>query len=67
MVRWQIVHTKRSLKDFEKISQSPLKEKVRDLLDILSIDPFKNPPAYKKLSGDLQGLYSRRINIQHRS
>lgn len=66
MVKWEIVHTKRSLKDFEIISQSPLKEKVRGLLDVLSRDPFKTPPPFKKLSGDLKGLYSRRINIQHR-
>ncbi|MGA0201480.1 MAG: Txe/YoeB family addiction module toxin, partial [Prochlorotrichaceae cyanobacterium] len=24
------------------------------------------PPPYEKLSGDLLGAYSRRINIQHR-
>lgn len=29
-------------------------------------NPFQNPPPYEKLVGDLQGLYSRRINIQHR-
>ena len=29
-------------------------------------DPFCYPPAYEKLSGDLSGLYSRRINRQHR-
>jgi toxin YoeB len=66
MVVWKIVHTKRSLKDFEKISQSPLKNKVRELLDIIIKDPFKNPPPYEKLCGDLKGLYSRRINLQHR-
>lgn len=63
---WKIVHTKRSLKDFEKISQSPLKKNVRSLLDIMVIDPLKNPPPLKKLTGDLSGLYSRRINLQHR-
>lgn len=25
-----------------------------------------NPPPYEKLVGDLEGAYSRRINIQHR-
>ena len=28
--------------------------------------PYENPPAYEKLSGDLSGNYSRRINIKHR-
>jgi len=66
MVTWKIVHTKRSLKDFEKISQIPLKKNVRSLLDIMTVDPLKNPPPFKKLTGDLTGLYSRRINLQHR-
>ena len=29
-------------------------------------DPFCYPPSYEKLYGDLSGLYSRRINRQHR-
>jgi Txe/YoeB family toxin of toxin-antitoxin system len=36
------------------------------LLDILEKDPFTSPPPYEKLVGDLEGFYSRRINIQHR-
>lgn len=43
-----------------------LKEKALALLAILAVDPFKNPPPYEKLVGDLAGAYSRRINIQHR-
>lgn len=29
-------------------------------------NPYQNPPGYEKLVGNLDGLYSRRINIQHR-
>ena len=29
-------------------------------------NPFFSPPEFKKLRGDLNGLYSRRINRQHR-
>jgi len=36
------------------------------LLDLLSKNPYQNPPSYEKLLGDLAGAYSRRINIQHR-
>jgi toxin YoeB len=43
-----------------------LRPKAETLLDILRIDPFRNPPPYEKLVGDLSGAYSRRINIQHR-
>jgi Txe/YoeB family toxin of toxin-antitoxin system len=35
-------------------------------LEILAEDPFRNPPPFEKLVGDLAGAYSRRINIQHR-
>lgn len=33
---------------------------------MLAQDPFQNPPPFEKLVGDLEGAYSRRINIQHR-
>ena len=33
---------------------------------LMKNDPFCYPPSYEKLSGDLNGLYSRRINSQHR-
>ena len=29
-------------------------------------DSFQSPPPYESLKGDLEGFYSRRINIQHR-
>ena len=63
---WAVVYAKDSLKDAKKLSAAGLRDKARQLLDILAIDPFQNPPAYEKLVGDLEGAYSRRINIQHR-
>ena len=66
MVDWQIVYTKQAQKDAKKISASGLRSKVEALLDILSKDPYQNPPPFEKLVGDLAGAYSRRINIQHR-
>jgi Txe/YoeB family toxin of toxin-antitoxin system len=36
------------------------------MLDILRIDPFQSPPPFEKLTGDLDGAFSRRINIHHR-
>ncbi|MGY9107453.1 MAG: Txe/YoeB family addiction module toxin, partial [Alphaproteobacteria bacterium] len=35
-------------------------------ISLLEKDPFQNPPQFEKLIGDLEGAYSRRINIQHR-
>lgn len=66
MVRWEIEFTKRAVKDVELIKQAGLKDNVLKLLEILRKDPFQNPPPYEKLVGDLQGAYSRRINIKHR-
>jgi toxin YoeB len=65
-VKWEIVFTKQAQKDAKKIAKSGLKQKAQHLLGILCDNPLQNPPAYEKLVGDLAGLYSRRINIQHR-
>lgn len=66
MVSWQLVFTKQAQKDAKKIAHSGLKPQAERLLEIIKDNPFKNPPPYEKLVGDLSGAYSRRINIQHR-
>lgn len=54
-------------KDKEKIKQIPaLRKNVEELLAIISMNPYQNPPPYEKLVGNMQGMYSRRINKQHR-
>lgn len=63
---WNVAYSKFALKDAKKLSAAGLRDKAQALLDILEIDPFRNPPPYEKLVGDLRGAYSRRINIQHR-
>jgi Txe/YoeB family toxin of toxin-antitoxin system len=55
-----------SSKGFDQDRPVGVLKKVSGLLDIISIDPFRNPPKFEKLIGDLEGAYSRRINIQHR-
>jgi len=66
MVSWRLVFTKQAQKDAKKIAHSGLKPQAERLLEILQENPYKNPPPYEKLIGDLTGAYSRRINIQHR-
>lgn len=66
MVKWQVVFAKHALKDAKKLAAVGLKAKAQGLLDVLAQDPFQNPPPFEKLVGDLDGAYSRRINIQHR-
>jgi toxin YoeB len=66
MVSWRLVFTKQANRDAKKLAASGLRAKAEELLDVLRINPYQNPPPYEKLVGDLAGLYSRRINIQHR-
>ena len=63
---WELVYTKQAQKDAIKIAASGLKNKAQLPLEIIKNDPYKKPPPYEKLVGDLLGAYSRRINIQHR-
>lgn len=66
MVTWRIFYTKQAQKDSKKIAASGLRLQAERLIKILESDPYQNPPPFKKLAGDLEGAYSRRINIRHR-
>lgn len=66
MTSWKIAYTKQAQKDAKKLASAGFKLKAEKLLEIIQTNPFKNPPEYEKLVGDLTGAYSRRINIQHR-
>ena len=65
-MKWVVVYTKHAVKDAKKLAAAGLKAKAQELIDVPANDPFQNPPAFEKLVGDLDGSYSRRINIQHR-
>jgi Txe/YoeB family toxin of toxin-antitoxin system len=65
-VSWNLVYTKQARHDAKKLNAAGLRPKAEELLNILQENPFKKPPPYEKLVGDLDGAYSRRINIQHR-
>ena len=65
-MKYLVVFTKQAQKDAKKLASAGLKPKAQHLLDILAANPFKNPPPYEKLIGDLAVAYSRRINIHHR-
>lgn len=66
VVKWALLFTKSAKKDAKKIVSSGLTKNVDKILNILEINPFQNPLPFEKLTGDLDGAYSRRINIQHR-
>lgn len=63
---WKLVYTKQAQKDAKKVVSSGLKPKAQELLELIAEDPYRKPPPFEKLVGDLAGAYSRRINIQHR-
>ena len=65
-MKWTVVFAKHAVKDSKKLAAAGLKGKAQALLEALANDPFQNPPPYERLVGDLEGAYSRRINIQHR-
>ena len=48
------------------MAASGLRTNVERLLQVLREDPWRTPPPFEKLIGDLTGAFSRRINIQHR-
>ena len=66
MSTYKLVYTHQAKKDARKAASSGLKPKIMDLLEIIKENPFEEYPPYEKLVGNLEGAYSRRINIQHR-
>lgn len=63
---YEIILTKQAIKDDALIKKSGLKDKLNIIIRKMQEDPFCVSPPYEKLKGDLQGAYSRRINLQHR-
>lgn len=66
MVKYHIVFTKQAQKDKKRIKQSGLEKKAKNLLRVIMGNPYQNPPPYEALVGNLDGFYSRRINLKHR-
>lgn len=63
---YSIVYTKQASYDIPKLKSAKLEKKAKALIDIIRENPYQTPPPYEKLQGNLQGAYSRRINIKHR-
>lgn len=63
---YRIVYEKQAVKDIKNLKSVRLDVKAKKLVELLKENPFQNPPPYEALVGNLQGVYSRRINIQHR-
>lgn len=63
---YKIEYHKKAVKEIAKLRESNLDKKAKNLIDLIKQNPYQTPPPYEKLVGDLQGFYSRRINIQHK-
>ena len=63
---YKIFFTKQALKDLEKLKIANISKKAKVLVDLIRENPYQNPPRCEKLVGNLDGILSRRINIQHR-
>ena len=58
--------SKQADRDKKLLKNSGLENKTKELLDLISENPFQDPPPFEAFVGRLRGYYSRRINIQHR-
>jgi len=63
---FRILYEKQAAKDIQNLKSVKLDQKAKDLIEIVRNNPFQNPPPYEALVGNLTGLFSRRLNIQHR-
>lgn len=63
---YSVVFTKKAADDVANLKAAGLANKGKALIELMKQNPFTNPPPYEKLKGDLDGAYSRRINIKHR-
>lgn len=63
---YRIVYSKQALKDLKKIKMAGLSRQAHALIVLIEENPYATPPTYEKLVGNLRGMYSRRISIQHR-
>ena len=63
---YRVELSKKAIEDIKKLKSAGLSDKARKLVDLLKKNPYTTPPSYEKLVGDLDGMYSSRINIQYR-
>ena len=62
---YSIVYTNKAAADIANLKAVKLDTRAKALIDILREDPYRTPPPCEKLQGDLQGTFSRRINIKY--
>ena len=63
---YEVVIKNSAKKDLKKIKNSNLKENFQEVIQTLKENPFKLTQSFEQLQPKSAGLYSRRINQQHR-
>jgi toxin YoeB len=66
---YQLYFSRQASEDWEtlKMQGNPsLLTRAQRLLEQLRSNPFAPYPPFKKLNGELNGLYARRLNLKHR-
>ena len=63
---YRVLFSSQAVKDLQKLKNQNLSKKAKELVEIIKQNPYQNPPPFEKLRGNLEGFFSRRINIQHR-
>jgi len=65
-VTYEVIFTRKAEEDLKELTKQGYGKKIKELVEILENDPFQTPPKYKSLTGEMKGMFSRRINIEHR-
>lgn len=63
---YRVVYEKQAARDIKNLKSAGLDKKAKELIEVVRENLFQTPPSYEGLIGNLQGYYSRRVNIQHR-
>ena len=61
---YRLEYSKQAKKDSRLLENAGLDKKAKKLLSVIKRDPFESP--CEKLTRELKGCFSRRINKQHR-
>ncbi|MHA8138562.1 Txe/YoeB family addiction module toxin [Lactobacillaceae bacterium Scapto_B20] len=64
--QWNVNIKSTAKGDLRKVMKSNLRDRFESIVNTLSINPFEPTQSFEKLTPPGNGLYSRRINGQHR-
>jgi len=63
---YKILLSSKAKKQSKTVIKSAYRKTIENLMNIIAVNPFQNPPPYEKLEPPVDNSYSRRINTQHR-